>query len=283
KVEKAIKKYGYDYTRGAVLYTNTNAKSSFGKYFDGTIAQNWHEEFMGAQKEQLEKEELAKEKKAKLESKQLEIKLQESQDQKNKEAMKAKYLSLPEEEQSKIEKIVYSDYITKAGGNATKTVKNSFERAKLALIAEYLKEVKYFENENKILEFIEILPVPEPQAMKRDIDFLVGGLAGTLTTEVTAMKRVDIPVAEIVKPVVVIEEEKITEDKIKIEKQYPDLLTFKFDAFGYLDNKLSIEILKKIMSFLNIESYFKTDIDGYRIELKFVKDGESLIFVEKLS
>ncbi|MGL6120212.1 MAG: hypothetical protein ACRC0V_06850, partial [Fusobacteriaceae bacterium] len=46
KVEKAIKKYGYDYTRGAVLYTNTNAKSSFGKYFDGTIAQNWHEEFM---------------------------------------------------------------------------------------------------------------------------------------------------------------------------------------------------------------------------------------------
>ncbi|MGL6121383.1 MAG: hypothetical protein ACRC0V_12880, partial [Fusobacteriaceae bacterium] len=74
KVEKAIKKYGYDYTRGAVLYTNTNAKSSFGKYFDGTIAQNWHEEFMNAQKEQLDKEELAKEKKAKLESKQLEIK-----------------------------------------------------------------------------------------------------------------------------------------------------------------------------------------------------------------
>ncbi|MGL5125342.1 MAG: hypothetical protein ACRC6U_05065, partial [Fusobacteriaceae bacterium] len=46
KVEKAIKKHGYDYTKAAVLYTNANAKSSFGKYFDGTIAQNWHEEFM---------------------------------------------------------------------------------------------------------------------------------------------------------------------------------------------------------------------------------------------
>ncbi|MGL5049077.1 MAG: hypothetical protein ACRC6E_00390, partial [Fusobacteriaceae bacterium] len=254
----------------------------FGKYFDGTIAHNWHEEFIVNFKEQEQKDFIIKEKKAKKLEKQTELSLENSENEKRKQEMKENYLSLPKEEQNRIEKIVYADYISEAGTN-TKAVNSAFERAKLSLIAKYLKEVKYFENENKILEVIEILPVPEPQAMKRDMNSLFGGLAGTLTTEVTAMKRVNIPVAEIVKPVVVIEEEKITEDKIKIEKQYPDLLTFKFDAFGYLDNKLSIEILKKIMSFLNIESYFKTDIDGYRIELKFVKDGESLIFVEKLS
>ncbi|MGL6119751.1 MAG: hypothetical protein ACRC0V_04530, partial [Fusobacteriaceae bacterium] len=197
KVEKAIKKHGYDYTKGAVLYTNANAKSSFGKYFDGTIAQNWHEEFMNTQKEQLEKEKLAKEKAAKLESKQLEIKLQESQEQKNKEVMKAKYLSLPEEEQSKIEKIVYTDYITKAGGNATKIVKNSFERAKLALIAEYLKEVNYFSEKKMIIESQLIVKSNEPKTMseperiveagekRRDMGSLLGGLMGNLTVKNT--------------------------------------------------------------------------------------------------
>ncbi|MGL6168912.1 MAG: hypothetical protein ACRC0Y_11550, partial [Fusobacteriaceae bacterium] len=202
KVEKAIKKHGYDYTKGAVLYTNANAKSSFGKYFDGTIAQNWHEEFMSTQKEQLEKEKLAKEKAAELESKQLEIKLQESQEQKNKEVMKAKYLSLPEEEQFKIKKIVYTDYITKAGGNATKTVKSSFERAKLVLIAEYLKEVNYFSGKKMVIESqlvvksnelktmsepeqIQIEPIVEAGEKRRDMGLLLGGLMGNLTVKKT--------------------------------------------------------------------------------------------------
>ncbi|MGL6168242.1 MAG: hypothetical protein ACRC0Y_08145, partial [Fusobacteriaceae bacterium] len=197
KVEKAIKKYGYDYTKSAVLYTNANAKSSFGKYFDGTIAQNWHEEFMNAQKEQLDKEELAKEKKAKLESKQLEIKSQESQEQKNKEAMKAKYLSLPEEKQAKIEKIVYTDYITKAGGNATKTVKSSFERAKLALIAEYLEEINYFSEKKVVIESQLVVKSNEPKTMsqpepivefgekRRDVGSLLGRISGNLTVKGT--------------------------------------------------------------------------------------------------
>ncbi|MGL6168033.1 MAG: hypothetical protein ACRC0Y_07080, partial [Fusobacteriaceae bacterium] len=73
KVEKAIKKHGYDYTRGAVLYTKANAKSSFGKYFDGTIAHNWHEEFIVNFKEQEQKDFIIKEKKAKKLEKQTEL------------------------------------------------------------------------------------------------------------------------------------------------------------------------------------------------------------------
>ncbi|MGL5050085.1 MAG: hypothetical protein ACRC6E_05555, partial [Fusobacteriaceae bacterium] len=248
KVEKAIKKHGYHYTKEAVLYTKANAKSSFGKYFDGTIAKNWHEEFMNTKKEQQDKEELAKEKKAKLESKQLEIKLQESQDQKNKEAMKAKYLSLPEEEQSKIEKIVYTDYITKAGGNTTKMVKSSFERAKLALIAKYLEEINYFSGKKMVIESQLVVKSNEPQTMsqpeqiqiepivefgekRRDVDSLLGELSGNVTVEGTKdnlalnrdLVRTENLVVEKSEPVKVVIEENIVEKTLD-NKRISELL-----------------------------------------------------------
>ncbi|MGL5950235.1 MAG: hypothetical protein ACRCZH_02285, partial [Cetobacterium sp.] len=37
KIEKSLKKKGYDYTKGAVLYTAQNAKASFGKYLTETL------------------------------------------------------------------------------------------------------------------------------------------------------------------------------------------------------------------------------------------------------
>ncbi|MGL4533819.1 MAG: hypothetical protein ACRCUA_01970, partial [Fusobacteriaceae bacterium] len=266
----------------------------------------WHEEFMNAQKEQLEKEELAKEKKAKLESKQLEIKLQESQEQKNKEAMKAKYLSLPEEEQSKIEKIVYTDYITKAGGNTTKSVKSSFERAKLALIAEYLKEVKYFSGKKMVIESQLVVKSNEPQTMsqpeqveiepifeagekRRDMGSLLGGLMVDLTTKgikessaaTKGLLKTENLVVEKVEPVKVIIEEKNI-NIIKIEEKYEDIVSFKVDLYDYIYDKISEVAVRQIMNFLNIEPHYKREIQNYKLEFKFNKGEKSLIFIEKL-
>ncbi|MGL5054396.1 MAG: hypothetical protein ACRC54_01760, partial [Fusobacteriaceae bacterium] len=277
-VEKAIKKHGYHYTKGAVQYTKAHAKSSFGKYFDGTIAQNWHEEFMRTQKEQQEKEELAKEKKAKLESKQLEIKLQESQEQKNKEAMKAKYLSLPEEEQSKIEKIVYTDYITKAGGNTTKMVKSSFERAKLALIAKYLEEINYFSGKKMVIESQLVVKSNEPQTMsqpeqaeiepmveagekRRDMGSLLGELRGNVTVEGTKdnlalnrdLVRTENLVVEKAEPVKVVIEENIVEKTLD-NKRISELLKEKTKVmsivYGFDEEqelKLRMEVAQELV------------------------------------
>ncbi|MGL4533758.1 MAG: hypothetical protein ACRCUA_01665 [Fusobacteriaceae bacterium] len=221
---------------------------------------------------------MAKEKKAKLESKQLEIKLQESQEQKNKEAMKAKYLSLPEEEQSKIEKIVYSDYITKAGGNTTKSVKSSFERAKLALIAEYLKEVKYFSGKKMVIESQLVVKSNEPQTMsqpeqveiepifeagekRRDVGSLLGRISGNVTVEGTKdnlslnrdLVRTENLVVEKAEPVKVLIEENIVEKTLD-NKRISELLKEKTKVmsivYGFDEEqelKLRMEVAQELV------------------------------------
>ncbi|MGL5125148.1 MAG: hypothetical protein ACRC6U_04090, partial [Fusobacteriaceae bacterium] len=86
---------------------------------------------------------------------------------------------------------------TKAGGNATKTVKSSFERAKLALIAEYLEEINYFSEKKMVIESQLVAKSNEPKTMshpepivefgekRRDVGSLLGGLSGNLTVKGT--------------------------------------------------------------------------------------------------
>ncbi|MGL5099365.1 MAG: hypothetical protein ACRC6B_04900, partial [Fusobacteriaceae bacterium] len=52
---------------------------------------------------------------------------------------------LPSEEREEIEKQSFAYYVKKAGGNAS-ILKIAFQNGKLAIISEYLKEIKYFDS-----------------------------------------------------------------------------------------------------------------------------------------
>ncbi|MGL5964295.1 MAG: hypothetical protein ACRCZ2_07880, partial [Fusobacteriaceae bacterium] len=163
----------------------------------------------------------------------------------NRDKILKQFEELHPDKQKKIEEIVYNDYTTQAGVGSSKIIKIAFEKAKRALIAEYLEKTP-----------TELIENNEPDEI--------------------------IEIIELNKITKIVEEKVENNNIVVLEKEFPDLLAFKFEAFGYLDNKISMETLKRIMSFLNIESYFKTDVDGYKIELKFVENNKSLIYVEKL-
>lgn len=46
RFEKYLKKYDYEYLKGAIDYTSKNAKKSYGKYLDECINNYWHEGFV---------------------------------------------------------------------------------------------------------------------------------------------------------------------------------------------------------------------------------------------
>ncbi|MGL5125481.1 MAG: hypothetical protein ACRC6U_05765 [Fusobacteriaceae bacterium] len=272
KLEKCLKKHSYEEIKFAILYTNQYSKKSYGKYFTDSLKNKWYEGLMLNFKEQEAKEQIAKEKKVKLESQQVQIKFQQSKFHEKKELLKSKYLALPQEEQEKIEKIVYTDYITEAGGNATKMVINSFRIAKFALIAKYLEEVNYFDKKNIVIEAKIIEPEQNIVEKIRDMRPILGELMNVVSIDNKNDGLQNNKIQLIEK----------NENIIILEKEYPDLMMFKFDVFGYLNNKMSLDLLKTIMDFMSIEYYFKGEIQNYRLEFKFVKDGKSSIFIEKL-
>ncbi|MGL5971608.1 MAG: hypothetical protein ACRCZ1_01385, partial [Cetobacterium sp.] len=178
------------------------------------------------------------EKQKKIEEEQKNLELETKSKLENRDKILKQFETLHPDEKQKIEEIVYNNYTNQAGVGSSKIIKIAFEKAKRALIAEYLENI----------ESSEIIEIFEPNK-----------------------------VVELI-------EEKIekSDNTFILKKQFPDLFSFKFEAFGYLDSKISMETLKRIMSFLNIESYFKTDVEGYTIELKFVENNKSLIFIAKL-
>ncbi|MGL4533779.1 MAG: hypothetical protein ACRC0V_02895 [Fusobacteriaceae bacterium] len=272
KLEKCLKKHSYEEIKFAILYTNQYSKKSYGKYFTDSLNNKWYESLMLSFKEQEAKEQIAKEKKVKLESQQVQIKFQQSKFHEKKELLKSKYLTLPQKEQEKIEKIVYTDYITEAGGNATKMVINSFRIAKFALIAKYLEEVNYFDKKNIVIEAKIIEPEQNVGEKIRDMRPILGELMNVVSIDNKNDSLQNNKIQLIEK----------NENIIILEKEYPDLMMFKFDVFGYLNNKMSLDLLKTIMDFMNIENYFKGEVQNYRLEFKFVKGGKSSIFIEKL-
>ncbi|MGL5049275.1 MAG: hypothetical protein ACRC6A_09620, partial [Fusobacteriaceae bacterium] len=195
--------------------------------------------------------------------------------------------------------------ITKAGGNATKTVKSSFERAKLALIAEYLEEINYFSEKKMVIESQLVVKSNEPKTMsqpeqiqiepilevgeKRDMGSLLGGLMGNLTVKgikessvaTKGLLKTENLVVEKSEPIKVVMEEKNI-NIIKIEEKYEDIVSFKVDLYDYIYDKISEVAVRQIMNFLNIETHYKREIQNYKLEFKFTKGEKSLIFIEKL-
>lgn len=254
KIEKGIKKYGYDYIKGAVLYTTAKAKNSYGKYFDGTVSDYWHEEFYNdiknKEKKDIEKED--KKNREKLKEKELE---KEQEKQKQVELkIKQKFEKLSLEEQENIEKLVYGEYLKENGGKSNIYLESAFGIAKNYYIAQYLLRENYF-NSEKIRQRQEELEVLK---IINDLD----------------EKEIEVKLKE--------NNKIISNDIIKIEKKYLDIIDLKFDVFENLTGKLDEGLLRNIMNFLNIEAEFKGIRENYQIEIKFNLSGNSLIYIKKL-
>ncbi|MGL5964010.1 MAG: hypothetical protein ACRCZ9_03710 [Fusobacteriaceae bacterium] len=69
--------------------------------------------------------------------------------------IKEKYNNLSQDEKEEIEKQSFDSYVKKAGGNSS-IIKIAFQNGKSSIIAEYLKEIKYFENKNQDIKYNKI-------------------------------------------------------------------------------------------------------------------------------
>ncbi|MGL4567438.1 MAG: hypothetical protein ACRCU6_02785, partial [Fusobacteriaceae bacterium] len=245
KIEKSLKKKGYEYTKGAVLYTAQNAKASFGKYLTETLEKNWHEEFQ--QKLIQEEEEFKKkEKKAKKAEKEEEKEkaLVESKQQ-IKDKAKELFGKLSDEKKSELEKLALEDYVSHGETpEIRKSLKDFFKKMKSVLTLEYLIKVDYFQNKDSRKEEIE----PAIIVQKKQ--------------ENNQPKPKNI---------------------IQIEKLYDDIISLKVELHDYLYGKLSEQTLRQVMSFLNIESHYRREVENHKIEIKYVENGKSLIYIEKLN
>lgn len=80
------------------------------------------------------------------------------------------------------------------------------------------------------------------------------------------------------------EEVKSGENKnvVYVEKKYEDIIEFKFEVFEYLNGKMSSNFIKNILDFIQIESMFIGVREGYKLNLKYISDEISKIYIEKL-
>lgn len=170
KLEKGIKKYGYEYVKGAVLYTVKNTKMSFGKYFDGTLKNYWHEEF--SKRNEKEKTEEIKKR-----SKQTQLSLDIKEKAKTEEALNLNMeraiefynnLKINNSKQAfDLENKAEEKYKKECNLEVLKGIQREiFERTKKSLVAKIIVEEKILENDEKILTRKEISSLLEKEVMK---------------------------------------------------------------------------------------------------------------------
>lgn len=307
KIEKALKKNSFEAVKFAILYTNKNSKTSYGKYFTDTLENRWYEEFMQIAKSQEMKDIKIKTSNSNVGQQQIAMDFVKLEDEKMRNEIKELYSALPETEQKDIEKSAYQDYIAEAGGKSTKIIKDAFERAKLSLIVDFLLKSRYFPNNLKINsednikekssiedssrkksheDILEIVMISEG---KKELESLLDNLGDSLTVEIKAEKSWK-TIEQKVKAQGIknsIEEVEITpseekKDTIKIEKIYDDIIAFKIEIHDYLFDKISEKALKQIVSFLNIESHYRREVENYKIEAKYDEGEKSFIHIEKV-
>lgn len=263
KIEKALKKKGYDYTKGAVLYTAKNAKASFGKYLTETLEKNWHEEFQQSLIQE-EKEQEAREKKAeKIKKKQQKEKSEGDKKQEIRDRVKELFNNLSAEKKSELEKLALEEYISHGETpEIRKSLKDFFQKMKLGLTLEYLIKTDYFSNLKDELK--------DKKIEKRSV----------FDEEKSFQKEIE--------PAQIVQEKKEknqlkSKNIIQIEKLYEDMISLKVELHDYLYDKVSEQTLRQVMSFLNIEAHYRREVEGYKLEIKYVENGKSLIYIEKLN
>ncbi|MGL4403496.1 MAG: hypothetical protein ACRCTS_07240 [Fusobacteriaceae bacterium] len=151
KIEKFLKKNSFEEIRLSILYTNKNAKKSYGKYFTDTLENRWYEEFQQnlLKEEEKEKEKEKKSQKAKENNQQLEFEKDEKQFLKDR--VKNSYENLSEEKKIALEKLALEEYISQGETpGEKKSLKDFFKKMKAVLISDYLIKNNYFELEESV-------------------------------------------------------------------------------------------------------------------------------------
>lgn len=254
-IKTSIQQYGIEHMTLVAEYIKEQKPKSILGYFSKALENGWADEYilnknLKTSKETNKKDETKKE-------------FFEQKTETNEELtlVKEKYLALTDSEKKRLEMEGYKDYVEKCGGKESSSIKTAFKLGKNFIMAKYLLEKKYFETSQQTLfaskEELKIEEIPEKKFEK----------------EKTVKKEEE-------KPLEIIEN---SENIFKIEKEYTDFVEFKFDAFEQLENKLSYSLLKTIMSFLTMEEYYRGQKEGYKLEFKFVPQGKSLIYVEKIN
>ncbi|MGL6100435.1 MAG: hypothetical protein ACRCZ9_00125 [Fusobacteriaceae bacterium] len=172
KIEKALKKNSFEEIKMAILYTNKNAKKSYGKYFTDTLENRWYEEF---QQKFIEEQEKIKEKEKKnqqIQQEQKQLSMLEDEKEHLRNATKNSYEKLSEDEKSEIERLALEDYLSQAGAQENmEHLKTFFKNMKKALITSYLVKVDYFNLKNQkksMIEELEHLIIIEKTVEKKD-------------------------------------------------------------------------------------------------------------------
>lgn len=146
KIEKFLEKNSFEEIKMAILYTNKNAKKSYGKYFTDTLENRWYEEF---QQNILQEEEKVKEKQKQIQEVQqqeLELEVEKEFKQQLKDKTKELFHRLSPEKQEELENLAREDYISQGETpGIRKTLQSFFNKMKWGLTCEYLIKIEYFQ------------------------------------------------------------------------------------------------------------------------------------------
>lgn len=74
----------------------------------------------------------------------------------------------------------------------------------------------------------------------------------------------------------------IDKELVNIEKKFNDTLDFKFQVFENLNDKFSLEFIKNVLDFIQLENIFIGERDGYKIDLRY-NNGVGKIYIKKCS
>lgn len=67
---------------------------------------------------------------------------------------------------------------------------------------------------------------------------------------------------------------------VNIEREFNDTLDFKFQVFENLNNKFSLDFIKNVLDFIQIENVFIGEREGYKIDLRY-NNGIGKIYIKK--
>lgn len=292
-IKDAIRQYGFEYVKYTAEYLSKNKVTKIRSYFIQALEKGWAEQFMAIEKDK------SKKKKEQLTLNTIEMQKsdnnllnidnsQEVKDRKNK--LYNEYQSLSEEEQEKITKEVFDDYIKMSGQVVANPVqKMAFQRAKETLIKEYLYKINA-EGKKEISKNLE----KDKKDMKEiHMGTLIFGDDFSKSKEIIEEKNVediykDMQIEDIT--FVDEKEEESSDKKIKksdiiydMKKVYNEISLFQMELLDALESLKTIEqeTQDKIVRIVGISKHFEATVGGYYIKIEYVKDKESTIKIVK--
>lgn len=292
-IKDAIRQYGFEYVKYTAEYLSKNKVTKIRSYFMQALEKGWAEQFMAVEKDK------SKKKKEQLTLNTIEMpkddnnilnidNSQEVRERKNK--LYNEYKSLSEEEQEKITKEVFDDYIKMSGQVVANPVqKMAFQRAKETLIKEYL----YKRDAEEIKEAPKNLEKDKKDMKEIHMGTLIFGDDFSKNKEIIEEKNVeDIYKDMQIEDVTFVDkiEEENSDKKIKksdiiydMKKVYNEISLFQMELLDALESLKTIEqeTQDKIVRIVGISKHFEATVGGYYIKIEYVKDKESTIKIVK--